>query len=373
MRPYEWMCLGGVEISNIMRTLSYVKEGLAGGSFNPTLGDVPGELSDHCEACYDGPYEHPAEDPAPWYEDTRPESADFLGLIANQITVDDVAYRRVEPQAGMGGSLGPLEFDPRKISVKGVLVANGRAGMNYGKRWLAEALTGAYCGNGNVTGGDSVPNVHTATIGDDLEILPACPTTDQADWDRWFRTLKNVTLSEVPQYAPPRSGHGCLIEEVQFEFTAGNPFLFGEPEAIADEYLLVGNHSAEFLVDAPEWIGDAVVHIQVQPQNQTGGDFRVRAFPTQNNQCPSPNPVPAIDFTATDVPWKYHLSVDAVMRDTLEYDVQRKLWVPAWERLSWKGRWKWFDVPPCRQFCVQIDNLGTGALEIWLNLWPREI
>src|SRR5688572_7661461 len=127
MRVAPFLCVAGVEIVNGIRTWSYLMRGLGGPGWNVPVDDtrqitiemgdpytanylpdyqdlsttytcgaqwqslpvLPDVYRHRCLTCWcaaldgagDDGYLSPAADPAPWYESTRPESGEFLGLL----------------------------------------------------------------------------------------------------------------------------------------------------------------------------------------------------------------------------------------------------------------------------------------------------
>src|ERR1700733_6909433 len=87
----------------------------------------------------------PNTDPAPWYDPSFPESAEFLGVWIEHIDgLDSMLARNIATRiAGAGGGvLGPLRAMERKLDFTGKMFAASQAGMDYGIRWLTFALQG---------------------------------------------------------------------------------------------------------------------------------------------------------------------------------------------------------------------------------------
>lgn len=230
--PY--LALNGVEIANTLRTMMYLWRGLGGSAwsvdvtanitevivvddpYSDTYSDTYGgktqvviakDLRNLCSYCAaldtgdDHTFVSPAEDGAPWYSPSRPESGDFLGLLP-QVTLLPVMQRTVTKRALGGGTIGPAIANPRIVQVAGVMVAASEAGMAYGQSWLRRALSGSPNGCG----------------GDTLEVVPYCAEP---------RILKGVGVVDGPLFTPAMNdGTGaCLVQTVAFQLAAGEPYL----------------------------------------------------------------------------------------------------------------------------------------------------
>jgi hypothetical protein len=146
---HSFLELDGLEISNGARTIQYLRNGL--GSDHWQVGDgcachvLVSEVcptASSAEQCFVSP----EADPAPWYDSTVPESADFLGVLIKDVRpwFDGQASRNVTPRiSGLGGaSIGPLHPTPRTLSTPATLIASSCGGIEYGRRWLQQRLSG---------------------------------------------------------------------------------------------------------------------------------------------------------------------------------------------------------------------------------------
>jgi hypothetical protein len=126
----------GVEIASSHRTLAYLAN-------DPPCGAVI-KRSCGCPADDFANYVDPATDDAPWYDPLVPESVEFQGVLLTRVFGVDTSplSRSVTPSAGAGGFLGRLRLGPRVMTFEAVLYATSSCGMDYGKRWLVEALKG---------------------------------------------------------------------------------------------------------------------------------------------------------------------------------------------------------------------------------------
>lgn len=233
MKLEPYILFGGVEVANALRTLTYLRRGLAGGNFsvgvaNPLVVAEGGGYSDiyhdeysayldsyrapnltcYCRTIDSGPYESPAYDQAPWYDVDRPESGEFYGLLI-EASLAPVGRRPVSQRVGGGASVGALSLGPRLVQVSGEMYASSRAAMAYGERWLARALAGgAGCGADTVT------------------ILPGCAPDDVEDDAGYLRELAGVGIIEGPLLGAIDEGvPECLIQGVAFQLAASDSYL----------------------------------------------------------------------------------------------------------------------------------------------------
>lgn len=132
--------LGGTELANDARTMSYIRAACLPG------WEVPGDCE--CSAYNEGPYVGVATDPAPWYTISDSRSREFFGLILDDVRLLHPFSRNVTKRAGNGSALGPLRLGHRVVVLEGALVASTCEGMAYGQRWVNEVLRGRLCAAG---------------------------------------------------------------------------------------------------------------------------------------------------------------------------------------------------------------------------------
>lgn len=210
MRLFDFMSYGNIEISNANRTGDYLR--------NIGLG-IPATFTNcGCDATDFGPYNTPASDPAPWFDPTRAESGEFLGIIAHNVRLDAVIKRAVTPKTSFGASIGPLSKPPRIVSVQAIMVATTEQGMSYGTRWLNDVLSG----------------VLTGCAQDTLRLLLACPSDGGTTQ---FRTLRRVGIVDGPTTGPANNLPECHVCSVTFQLAAGIPQLLSDPVDCIDVLL----------------------------------------------------------------------------------------------------------------------------------------
>lgn len=342
----QWLCLDTVEIANSVRTRAYLKAGLGGPSFS-----IPSAGCD-CDAYDEGPYVSPAADSAPWYESTRQESGEFLGLLLSAELLS-VANRTVSVNGPRGAALGPLQLRQRVLSCSALMCAGSQRGMAWGERWLAEALAGD-CGE-----------LGAATV------LPVCPPTD--DEDRYFRTLERVGLTDGPTFAPASNAKPCFLQSVTFQLAAEIPELLAPPTVLVDAETVTDEGSTSATASTAAWLGDAAVRITINPSTALSG-WTIRAIPLAEGQtCPLPagaNPCTAYRLPA--LPKGNVLVIDPVLREVREFNVTSKRWVSGFGRLEFDGVFDWIEVPPCSNLCIEVAS-DAGTAEVTIEQIDREL
>ena len=246
--------LNGEEIVNDARTLAYLAAGYGPSNMQINGGCACPDIRELID-CDSDPYESPVADPAPWYDSSVPESADFAGFLTVEFIGLGSTYTRTPIDKVTSGSvLGRLRSGPRPMTWRGYLFGRSDCAVRYGLSWLTAHLKGASCVacNGEeldllvccpdledsppVTGCASLPAINRPEI---------CPPYSQPDA---FRTLKNVGLVAGPRILSQRRmgcssscgnsaciGDETLIMEIEFTLMAGNPYLYGCPVCLCVE------------------------------------------------------------------------------------------------------------------------------------------
>lgn len=244
--PYfEFGC--SLEI-NAQRTAAYLAN--LGDVCND--GDFPGSKSMTCncpplhwEIPDDGGppveavYTNPITDQAPWFDADIPESGQFLGFLVHDVTMNSVASRSITTRISSsgGGVLGPIRNKERRFDFQVLMFACNEAAMEYGMRFLTDALGSGGCDDGCTTC--------------DAEFRDSCPPITnpnlaQLNTGRWI--LKNVGAVEGPTWdKPPVEGMQCNVRMVKFSLASEYPWKFKCPVDVCTNEPLVG---------LPEWTGD---------------------------------------------------------------------------------------------------------------------
>jgi hypothetical protein len=208
-QPYLTVC--GAEVINYARTFEYVQRFIG---IIDHLVDPPAQL--YRTLGYFQSFISPSEDPAPWFDPGIIASAEFLGVIGTP-EVSEPLTRTVTERATGGGSLGPPRVGPRVVTVTdGWLVATTTRGLEYGHRWLAEALAGCVgCGTCDA--------VIYQTPGDE----------DPGEDARSRYALYEVGLTTAPVIKNRiSSAQGPSIGVVDFALTAGRGELYRDPQIV---------------------------------------------------------------------------------------------------------------------------------------------
>lgn len=221
-----WLCLGGAEIVNQERVSTYAQNLGCSGATIKNCDSCGPEMAVALEDL-GGAYTNPVTDAAPWYSATEPESADFAGFYALNISglqPGDISRTSTARATGRGAFLGPETQANTAVVVTGLLLGKTPCAVAYGYRWLRMTLRGAACSDG--------------CTGEDLSFLDCCPTWGAdpvTEIEPHLRTLKGVQLISSPQITG-QFGDSCACHEsagmLQVTFTlSGGPCVFRPPVA----------------------------------------------------------------------------------------------------------------------------------------------
>lgn len=218
--PLEFLELVGetgtaIEVGNGARVLAYVRNGLANQA---RLSAAEGCLCGVLERELGFVPTSPAADPAPWYDPRRPESAEFLGFYPYRIeglrssSETRTVYDRT---TGLGGgTLGPAKTRARTFTVKGRLVANSSAAMEYGRQWLKGVLQQGGC----APCATKIARLRTA-----------CPSEDGSRDDVGEAILYDVGVLDWDEPDYPAV---CGLEDWTITLAAGKGDIYRQPRLI---------------------------------------------------------------------------------------------------------------------------------------------
>jgi len=239
--------LGGEEIVNDARTLSYLEAGYGPPGLKVNGGCACPRIRELIE-CDSLPYVSPIADPAPWYDSSVPESADFVGFLTTEFEGLGSTFTREPIDKITGGAvLGRLRAKPRTLTWRGFLFGRSDCAVRFGLSWLTAQLNGSGCvGCGGedldlmVCCPELTENSASVCGGTAIVKPDICPPFSEPDA---FRTLKKVGLLEGPVILSQRK-IGCgssscegdsVIIEIEFSLLAGNPYLHGCPVCLCSE------------------------------------------------------------------------------------------------------------------------------------------
>lgn len=365
--PY--LLIDDTEVLSSLRTLTYLRRGLDGGGmevgttsplttesgYSDTYGDSydadpywPGNLACFCDLVDVGPYVSPAVDPAPWYDSARPESEDFLGIVAD-VDIPAVARRAISPRAGGGATIGTRRLGPRLVQVVGIMYAASTQGMAWGEAWLREVLAGPSVGCGEGT----------------LKVLPACPPVDADEPSDYFRELLKAGLADGPTFSPVADVGACLAQEVSFQLAAGSPWLrHPATDCIGLSYLRL-DPTLCCTLEGPGLIGDAAAVITVHA-GQVGfsaSDITVTA--TWDSSCPSSEDAD-VTYDIGRIPRGCAAKIDSATGQVTVYRTLTGEVVGGADVLGLTGIVPWVVAAPGEQVCICVDatdaTLNAGTL-----------
>lgn len=219
------LTLGGVEIANSHRAMTYIDAGVCPSGLTVTFDDTWKHT-----ARYLGhqDYRLPKLDRPPWFDANDRDSDDFAGVWPMQVEGLDTATleRDVMQGLGDGGTFGPPRFATRTIKVTALLVGANSVGVDYGLRWLTSVLRGDRC-KGDFAG-QRLDYLSTAPdIPDDYSTaaFEQCVAS-------YRRSLYEVVCTSAPTVAErfgvdesASAPHACAYR-VEFELTAGVPWAY---------------------------------------------------------------------------------------------------------------------------------------------------
>lgn len=375
-----WLCVDGVELVNHARTLTYLRNGLAGANWEVAASNV-GTVSGYVELPYDDEYVpeyfelvthdcadgfiplclecvcagmvaidetfvDPASDEAPWYVAAKPASADFLGVLLDDIDDRPPTTRSMVKWASGGAGVSAWSPSERTAGFTATLVAATPAGMEWGRRWVSDVLIGGLCGQ----------------EASEVTFLPGCPD-DGDDPALAYRRYARVVLIDPPRFTAVEDVPECEVMEARWQIAAGVPWLLSVPDL--DDTTTVHPASSEsFTIESDDWNGDVAGLVRIEA-GATAATVAVEAYPVPDGEtCPIPGtPNPCHAVTMTVAPYGV-VEIDSATEDAVYYNPTTKQPEPAWSLFDFDGPWSWLTVPPCSTVCVVVTNDGPGAVEV---------
>lgn len=345
-----YLVLDNVEVANSARTMAYLR------SFMPMQVQARSDPNCSCPAITSA-FGSPYSDPAPWYDASRPESANFYGLLLDSIVIPPILTRPAKPRANGGQSLGLLVPKGRTMQCSGAMYGASEMSLEWGTRWLAKVLSGDCedpCGLSEAC------------------LLPACPDVGQPA--RW-RHLFGAGLIDGPTVATVAGSNGCIFRTVAFQLGAEAPYLFADPVTLLNQPLLANTNTCG-LASTTQWIGDSTTRITLTsggPGYVTG--LQVSAAPLRSNEtCPSPSSA-EISFTIAQVPPGAKLVIDGTTRTVQVLEVNSGLQIGGLDVISTGGvPMSWIDIGPCARACICIRAATVNSnTKILIEQIDREL
>lgn len=259
---YANMC--GVELWNQSRFAAYMANGVkpprsslrcepCAGLVDlvPCLEDEPPE---HDAPIADG-YQLPDLDDAPWYDPLVPDSKDFAGLYVLETVLSPAVDRRMVQNVGHGATLTRARYQGRTLYVRGLLAGRTCCAVDYGMKWLTQALLGDGCSG--CSGCDLTFLTCTPSTLDESECLmvleddgtrvPYFRPDESSEMSRgldYVRRMYGAGLLNGPEVLGRRGGGcgcGCsAVTEVEFTIGLGTPWMYGLEEAVLEDVVLGG-------------------------------------------------------------------------------------------------------------------------------------
>lgn len=362
MNVVPWLCFGGTEVANAERVLGYLRAGLGGYGWNvSTVRRASGsgytnlyediytadagaawELLCHCDDLPNSVYASPVEDPAPWYVAAKPASEEFLGVLPVSI-VRRPALARAVGTTGRGAVLGPLELGAQFVEVTALLIATTGAGMDWGERWLTDALTG---------GCDDLA---------DLEMILACGDG--------VRSLLDTGLVDAPVFADEGDMASCRMRSVSFQLASESPWHFGPAESLFAESLVAGDlYTGEATTE--EWAGGGAVVFTVTAGSGAVDGLVLRVA---TGACDA-EPGTLFEVTAS-VPAGRRLVIDPRTQTVAIEHVATGLSEGGLDALEYSGMFCWPEIGPCSTVCVSAEVTGEPGIQasVVAEFYPREL
>jgi hypothetical protein len=215
---------GGTELINNKRTYAYAQA--AGITW----------LQD-CFQCYNLPnaatYVDPINDPAPWYNASKPDTAGFLGLLGIGESGNDTSTRAVSVVNTIttGGVLGRVYFGPRSFLVRVLAIAQSDAALQAGLEWLIaqQAVGDGGCGGANFWFLDACPactpdDIHPCNYYDYTSVIPPgdCVTPLQ----RQYKEVRFISGPNVISHWSNMNSEGALMD-LELVLVAADPRRYG--------------------------------------------------------------------------------------------------------------------------------------------------
>lgn len=293
-----YLTIGGMEIANAGRTEAYVR---ANTWFKPLYG-----ATDLHKALDEDQYRSPLLDPAPWADRNVPQSTNFFGFYLLDATGAEDSTREVTyTEATIDGARpSRVRHNSKTIVFNGVLIGCNEQAVEYGMRWLRNALLASPCAGSN------------GCAGSDMCYFATQPCTEEDTEDCWDyavmqtgRTLRRFAVTTGPNItAKQQTTDGAVVWTVTFTGQAGVPWEYGFERCVVKGFM-------DPLVTSPFECGDVNGTPEdegypISDLDENGKPLcKVQAWaPLYDPECPSLEPPPsppAIDISCMDLPTEW--------------------------------------------------------------------
>lgn len=369
-----WLRVDGIEIANWGRTFEYLKAGLGGP-------DAILQATDACQILYtiDGGtplvYATPADDPAPWYDPTRAESVQFLGVMVNsvQITPGETRTATAMPGRVGGSTLSPVVSPGMQINVQATIISTSKSGAEYGEEWLRGVLIDPAC---DPCGSSTV------------ELRTSCPPSDGTNDDLGYWISYAVGVTSGPTLGAQDAM--ATTTDISWTWTSQEPYLYKAPTTGVPAQILDPTDTGGPCIDFESWLcgtGHSLPCVTVTPPNRGAWGTILTVFSPDGvgeilvstySSCP-PNigvDVPDAQMLITGlvgtlvVDSSQHLITYISLDGSEVRDGTDHVYIPEGQPLSW------IEVEDCdQQKCVCVSTptpcSGGGNTTVQLDLQYR--
>lgn len=277
---YANMC--GAELWNRARLAQYMANGIKPPGINlrcapcdnmmdliPCIEDEPLEQE---SGLFQG-YQLPEIDDAPWYDPLAPESKDFAGMLVLETSLSPAMNRRMVQNVGHGSTLTRTRFAGRTLTVRGLLIGRTCCAVDYGFKWLTQALLGSFC---DACDGCTLTYLacSPATIDESACVMvqeesgrriPYLRPDEDSEWSRgldFVRQMYGAGLLQGPEITkisgPGNGSCSCscgTMTEVEFTIGISNPWQYRTEELVVEDIVLAGCDTEDCVItfsDSPD-------------------------------------------------------------------------------------------------------------------------
>lgn len=247
-------------------------------------------------------YNDPDTDGAPWIDSSYPESSRFLGFMIERVNKPTHIRRNVTQKvSGSGGGIiEALRPNAQQFEVDVLLFACDELAMEYGFRYLVNALAGGGC--------DDPCTLCDLEYRDSCPEITGTPDVDEFNQGRWI--LKNVAVTVAPEWLdPPVDGLTHYVRRARFSFASELPWKFTCPDTcvagatfpVEEPTLPCGMDFEKFFcsetfvgcaVTEPSIVGETGIIVSLTSGTLPLSGIEIRIIPDQNGWACDPETAP---------------------------------------------------------------------------------